>query len=328
MWAGTQRKGGGTESMDSAIQSSSLKRTVGGRSEPLLIAQITDIHLGFEAGNPLEMNRTRLDSVLREICAAKPTPDIIVASGDLTEAGVVEDYRTLRELFAGCPVPVLPMVGNHDLRETFRQVFPEVPTHDGFIQYVVDRGALRLILLDTLEEGRHGGSFCETRARWLDERLREAGDRPVVVFLHHPPVQTGIDWMTIHEAEPWAARVEGVISRYKNVVAVLAGHIHRPIVAAWAGTRVSVCPSTAPQVALDLRQIDPGSPDGRAMIIAEPPGYGLHLWNGQTLISHYGVADVHPVLASYTPQLQPMVQDFLDERDGMPAPAIAEASIS
>jgi 3',5'-cyclic-AMP phosphodiesterase len=74
-------------------------------------------------------------------------------------------------------------------------------------------------------------------------------------------------------------------------------------------------------VALDLRAIDPASPDGRPMIVAEPPGYGLHLWNGQTLISHYGVADVHPVLASYTPELQPMVQDFIEERDGTPAPA-------
>jgi 3',5'-cyclic-AMP phosphodiesterase len=326
MWAETQAKGGGTGSMDSAIQSSSRKRTPATRSAPLLIAQITDIHLGFEAGNPFEMNRTRLDAVLREIAAAKPTPDVIVASGDLTEAGIVDDYRTLRELFDACPVPVLPMVGNHDVRETFCEVFPDVPTHDGFIQYVVDQGPLRLIMLDTLEEGRHGGAFCEVRARWLDDQLRAAGNRPVVVFTHHPPMQTGIDWMTIAAEEPWAARLEGVIARHDNVVAVLAGHIHRPITATWAGTRVSVCPSSAPQVALDLRRIDPASPDGRAMIIAEPPGYGLHLWNGQTLISHYGVADVHPVLASYTQQLQPMVQDFLDERDGVQPPLAQTAT--
>jgi 3',5'-cyclic AMP phosphodiesterase CpdA len=299
--------------MDPAIQSST--RGPGRRSEPLVIAQITDLHIGFEPGNPDEMNRTRLAAVLRDLCTAPNRPDIIVASGDLTEAGDIDDYRTLRELFARCPVPVLPMMGNHDLRETFREVFPEVPTHDGFVQYVVDKGPLRIILLDTLEYGRHGGGFCETRARWLEARLAES-DRPVVLFLHHPPMQTGIDWMTIHPQEEWAARVEEVVARHAHVVAVLAGHIHRPIVAAWANTRVSVCPSTAPQVALDLRDIDPAAPDNRAMIIAEPPGYGIHLWNGQTLISHFGVADVHPVLASYTDKLQPMVRDFLEERDG------------
>ena len=320
-----QSRGGGSGFMDSAIQSSSQRQRPA-RSAPLVIAQITDMHLGFEAGNPQELNRIRLDAVLREVCAAKPCPDIIVASGDLTEAGNVEDYRTLRELFDACPVPVLPMMGNHDVRETFREIFPEVPTHDGFIQYVVDKGPLRLILLDTLEYGRHGGSFCTKRAAWLEARLAET-DRPCVVFLHHPPIETGIDWMTINAQETWAAQVEDVIGQHGNVVAVLSGHIHRPITTAWAGTRVSVCPSTAPQVALDLREIDPASPDGRAMIIAEPPGYGLHLWNGQTLISHYGVADVHPVLASYTPQLQPMVQDFLEERDGTAAPKLVEPAL-
>ena len=82
------------------------------------------------------------------------------------------------------------MMGNHDVRETFRQVFPEVPTHDGFVQYVVDQGPLRLMMLDTLEEGRHGGGFCETRAAWLRRRLAEEPARAtVIVFMHHPPVR-------------------------------------------------------------------------------------------------------------------------------------------
>ncbi|HLL30764.1 MAG TPA: phosphodiesterase, partial [Allosphingosinicella sp.] len=33
----------------------------------MLIAQITDIHLGFEPGNPDELNRRRLDSALRTL---------------------------------------------------------------------------------------------------------------------------------------------------------------------------------------------------------------------------------------------------------------------
>ncbi|MFC3712516.1 phosphodiesterase [Sphingoaurantiacus capsulatus] len=285
-----------------------------GRSQSLLIAQITDLHIGFEPGNPDEFNRRRLDAVFAELATVQPRPDFIVASGDLTENGDLVDYLTLKAIFDASPVPVLPMMGNHDLRETFWEVFPEVPGHDGFVEYVVDKGPLRILLLDTLEVGRHGGAFCDIRARWLDERLAET-DKPVVVFLHHPPVQTGIDWMTINAAEPWAAKIEAVIARHGNVVAVLAGHIHRSINVAWAGTRISVCPSTAPQVALDLREIDPANPDGRPLIVSEPPAYALHLWNGQTLLSHLGLADGHAVLASYTPQLQPMVEGMLVERE-------------
>ena len=32
---------------------------------------------------------------------------------------------------------------------------------------------------------------------------------------------------------------------------------------------LAVCPSTAPQVALDLEPIDPDAPDGRPMIVAD-----------------------------------------------------------
>ncbi len=311
MWADVQARGGSTGSMDPAYQSSALRGE--GRSGSLLIAQITDLHIGFDPGNPDELNRQRLDAVFAELAKVQPRPDLIVASGDLVENGDLVDYQTLKTIFDASPVPVLPMMGNHDLRETFWQVFPDVPGHDGFVEYVVDRGPLRIILLDTLEVGRHGGAFSDAQARWLDERLAET-DKPVVIFLHHPPIQTGIDWMTINAAEPWAARLEAVVSRHHHVVALLAGHIHRPIAAAWGGTRVSVCPSTAPQVALDLREIDPAKPDGRPLIVTEPPAYALHLWNGQTLLSHLASADGHAVLASYTPQLQPMVEGMLTER--------------
>jgi 3',5'-cyclic-AMP phosphodiesterase len=311
--------------MQAKFQSSSL-RAPDTSGRPLLIAQITDIHLGFDADNPQELNRLRLDAVLHDLCASHHRPDLIVASGDLTEAGREVDYRTLREIFDACPIPILPMMGNHDLREPFAAVFSDVPMHDGFVQYVIDAGPLRLVLLDTLEVGRHGGGFCERRVRWLADRLAEAPDRPTILFAHHPPIRTGIDWMTISEAEPWARAIERAVSGHDQIVALFSGHIHRPITAAWAGTRVSVCPSSAPQVALDLRTIDPSAPDGRAMIVAEAPGYMLHLWDGQSLVSHVGMANGFPVLASYTPQLQPMVQDFLEERDGAQSSKLVASS--
>ena len=40
----------------------------------MLIAQITDIHLGFEADNPLELNRRRLDHVISVLQAMTPAP--------------------------------------------------------------------------------------------------------------------------------------------------------------------------------------------------------------------------------------------------------------
>jgi hypothetical protein len=40
----------------------------------MLIAQITDIHLGFEPDNPDEFNRKRLDQTLAVLAGLKPQP--------------------------------------------------------------------------------------------------------------------------------------------------------------------------------------------------------------------------------------------------------------
>ena len=72
--------------------------------------------------------------------------------------------------------------------------------------------------------------------------------------------------------------------------------------------------STAPQVALDLAEIDPDKPDDRPMIVADHPCYALHYWNGRELISHFDTAEDHEVLARYTSKLQPLVRMLIDEK--------------
>ena len=278
----------------------------------MLIAQLTDIHLGFEPNNPDELYRRRLDQAIAAVLAHKP--DLLLATGDLTDLGAPDCYGRLRAAFDALPFPVLPLVGNHDLRAGFLAAFPATPTHGGFIQYVVEDWPLRLVVLDTLEEGRHGGAFCEARAAWLDARLGEAPERPTLLVLHHPPIETGIDWMTMAPREPWAERLAEVVARHPQVAGAVCGHIHRQITAPWAGTTLIVCPSTAPQVTLDLRAMDPDRPDGRPLIVAEPPAYGLHLWNGDSLISHFGRAEDAEVLARYDERVQPHIRHLFDER--------------
>lgn len=284
-------------------------------SERLLIAQITDIHLGFDQGDPDEFNRRRLNRTLRALVAMKPRPDLLLVTGDLAEEGDDEvSYRRLKEAFVGLPFPIFMAMGNHDSREPFRGVFPEAETADGFVQYAIEDRPLRILVLDTLEEGRHGGGFCETRATWLRARLAEAPQRPTLIVLHHPPIETGLSWMTEDPEAEWVARLRAIVEGQDNIVAMIAGHLHRPVITSWAGTTLVVCPSTAPQVALDLAPIDPEQPDGRPMIVADPPYYALHLWNGRQLVTHFDTAEDHEVLASYTAKLQPLVQMLADEK--------------
>jgi Icc protein len=281
----------------------------------MLIAQITDIHLGFDPDDPDEFNRRRLDAVLAALTEMAPRPDLLLATGDLVEDGFDDvSYERLREALSDLPFPVHFALGNHDSRDDFLAWFPEAETADGFVQYAIEDHPVRILVLDTLEEGRHGGAFCERRAEWLRERLAEEPDRPTIIALHHPPIETGLSWMTENPDAEWVLRLWDVVAEADNVVAMIAGHLHRPVVTQWAGTTLAICPSTAPQVALDLDRIDPDRPDGRPMIVADAPWFALHLWTGSGLVSHFDTAGGHNVLATYGPQLQPLVRMVLEER--------------
>lgn len=280
----------------------------------MLIAQITDIHLGFEPDSPGEFNRQRLDRALDALLALDPRPDLLLATGDLVDRGDVESYARLRQAFDGLPFPVSLALGNHDVRENFAEVFPETPLADGFCQYELRAGPLRLLVLDTLEEGRHGGAFCERRAKWLCERLDEDGETQTLIVQHHPPIEVGIGWMNTDPTEPWVHRLADCLAGRTNVVGLVCGHIHRAVTTRWADLTVATCPSTAPQVALELRKIDPDVPDMRPLIVANPPAYALHWWNGRELITHYDTAEDHPVLARFDARLQEMVRNMMDER--------------
>jgi len=280
----------------------------------MLVAQITDIHLGFEPDSPQEFNRQRLDAALAALSALDPLPDLLLATGDLVDRGDVASYRRLREALSALPFPIHYALGNHDVRSNFAEVFPEFALTDGFLQYVIETGPLRLIVIDTLEEGRHGGGFCDTRAAWLTARLDEAPERRTLIVQHHPPVEVGIAWMNTDPAEPWVHRLAACLRGRENVIGLVCGHIHRAITTRWEDVIVATCPSTAPQVALELQPIDPEHADGRPLIVADPPAYALHWWNGRELISHYDTAEEHQVLASYDEGLKGMIANMIAER--------------
>ena len=282
----------------------------------MLIAQITDLHIGFDRDNPHELNIRRLNLVIDQINAMTPRPDLLIVSGDLVENGDDQRaYRHMEALVKRWQGPLLWAVGNHDSRIGLLEVLPEVPTDDnGFIQYEAEYGGLRFVVIDTLDVGRHGGMVCEARAAWLKARLREKKDMPTIIVMHHPPVDTGIEWMSALSCEEWVQRVAKVITPAKQVVAVLAGHVHRPIATGFAGKRLVVCASTAPLVALDLEAVDPLHPDGRALIIGDAPAYAIHYWDGINLLSHFEIAGPRNVIASYNSNLQPMMKAFLEER--------------
>jgi 3',5'-cyclic AMP phosphodiesterase CpdA len=262
----------------------------------MLIAQISDMHV--RADGALACGRidtaTLLARAVEHLLSLTSRPDLVLATGDLVDAGDHAEYQRLRRLLEPLrPLPVYLVPGNHDDREALRSGFPDhayLPATGPFLHYVIDTGALRLVVLDTLEPGRVGGRLCDERLDWLRARLDDAPARPTVIVMHHPPFSTGIDYMDDFGFEGADAMAD-IVARYATVEAVLAGHLHRRISVRWGATVVTTAPSTAHQVALDLQ---PGGPSG---FTREPPACLLHLWRaGQGLVTHTSyIGDYGPV---------------------------------
>lgn len=282
----------------------------------VLIAQMTDLHIGFEPdADENELNYKRCVATLSKVLNQPTLPDLLLLTGDLTENGDSESNKRVKALFGQCPFPVFPLVGNHDDRDELRRAFPDCPDEDGFIQYAIEVHGLRILCLDTLEPGRHGGAFCEARARWLANQLTQNPDTPTVVFMHHPPVSAGIGWMDPRPDAAWIARFGGAIEGHSQIAGIHCGHLHRSVHTSFRGFPLSIARSVAPSVALDLRPISPKQPDDRALVTAEPPSYALHRWSNAALVTHYQAVGDWETLASYGPQLQPMMFEMFAERE-------------
>ncbi len=270
----------------------------------LTIAQITDLHVTTPE-DPL--NKTRNEVRLRQVLAAihqlSPRPVAVVASGDLVDRATRAEYLELREILKGVEIPIYFGVGNHDARAPFLGVFagPCARTDkNGFIQYAVDFGGLRVIMCDTLDEGRHGGAFCEQRADWLARTLDAKPDTPTLLMLHHPPVASGVAWMDPQPDAAWIGRLERVLRDRSQIRTIAAGHLHRGFVTTFAGHLLAASPATSIQLTLDLSPVDLTQADGREILVDEPPGYMLHMWDRGELVSHTAVAGNFPAAVRYT----------------------------
>lgn len=242
----------------------------------MIIAQITDLHIsapgnvrddGFDPAADAE----KAVDVLKNW---RPRPDLVLLTGDLVDEGTEAEYRRLKEIVSGLPIPYYLMPGNHDRREAMRAVFGPLPydgTDEPFMQYVLDADPVRIVALDTLEPGLIGGVLCAERLAWFEAALAQAPQVPTLVALHHPPFVTGIVGLDDCGFEGMQA-LRRLIEDNRQVRLVISGHSHRTI---WTGigrAPACTCPSTTFALAAEFR------PDGPFRKTAEASGLMLHVW--------------------------------------------------
>lgn len=264
----------------------------------MLMAQITDLHIGFDGQDKPDLNTARFQQVLDHMNTLSVQPDLYLFTGDLVESGRDWAYDRVKKMCAPLKAPCYFAMGNHDNRAAFEAVFKTGLIHDGFLNYSVEKDGLRILVLDTLEPGKHGAGFNETCADWLAKELASHPESPTLIVMHHPPIETGIGWLTASSEDEWVKRFRAVIAPYSNIVQIIAGHIHRNISQRCEQSFVTVTHAVAPKVSFDLAPIDPNTPDNRVLLSDALGGYALHHW-------HKGVLTTHSI---QLPEGRPIVQ--------------------
>jgi 3',5'-cyclic AMP phosphodiesterase CpdA len=250
----------------------------------MIIAQISDLHVQGTKG--ATRNKSFDEAVALESCVAQLNAfayqiDCVIATGDLVQRGRTREYEPLKEVLDGLKAPYFLIPGNHDARDMLKAIFTQADyfADENFLHFELNDFPLRILGLDTLKIGEHGGELCSSRLKWIHQQLQEQRDRPTLVAMHHPPFPSGLphfDKLGFDGVEEFAR----IIADAPQVERVICGHIHRPIAVKFAGTTGTVAPATC--YAYELALHDPEA----FIATREPPGFQIHTWTQDTLLTH------------------------------------------
>lgn len=213
-------------------------------NDGIRLLQVSDPHLFASVDGELKGIRT-YDSLQRVLAHARAhhwNAEALLLTGDLVhdEPG---GYRHIRDVFGSLGKPVFCLPGNHDLTGELRQALEQPPFQVGGH---VDRGAWRIVMLDSVVAGQAHGLLSRAELQRLEAALQDAANRHVLVCVHHHPVQLASRWLDevrLHNGEELFA----VTDRFANVRAIAWGHVHQVFDARRKGVRLLAVPSTCAQ---------------------------------------------------------------------------------
>jgi Icc protein len=235
-------------------------------NDEIRLLQFSDPHLFARADGALRgvVTRSALQEVLQHARAHHWNADALLLTGDLVndDAG---GYASVRELFGHLGKPVHCAPGNHDDLGVMRRVLQAAPFQVGGYS---DLGAWRIILLDSCVPGQAHGRLGAAELARLDAALAGAGERHVLIGLHHHPVRMGSRWLdSVGLQNP--EELFAITDRYPQVRVVLWGHVHQNFDSRRKGVRLLAVPSTCAQFLphADQFALDPSPPGYRRLTL-------------------------------------------------------------
>ena len=244
-------------------------------ARPVLIAQISDLHItpaGALAYGRVD-TAAALTRAIDTINRMSPRPDLVVISGDTANSALPEEYERASSLLGDLQMPFAAIPGNHDRRIPMRRALPD-PSYgaaESALNAMRSIGEVDVLLIDSTVPGAAHGELDAATLAWLDSALAASATRPALLFLHHPPFDTGIvytDAIRLRNADTLAA----LLKRHPRTLLVAAGHVHRAAQTVFAGISATICPAGEQAVLLEF------APRWPEVYKIEPPALHLHAW--------------------------------------------------
>ncbi len=182
----------------------------------LTIAHVSDLHVGSQY-----FISNMLSRVIEELNELQP--DAIIVTGDLTDEGFRQEYKTVRTYFKMCEcAQVLMVPGNHDARNVGYVHFEEFL---GPRNKVLPLRGATIIGVDSSEPDLDSGRVGREGYHWIDEAFAEVDGLRLMALHHHllPVPGTGRERNIVFDA----GDVLEVLVR-NGVDIVLSGHKHVP----------------------------------------------------------------------------------------------------
>ncbi len=191
----------------------------------------------------------RLKKAFQSIGKWHKDAKFIAITGDLSNDGSKSSYSRLQEIVKNSSIPVYPILGNHDIRDNFREFFPHYVGND-FIQYFKKIEDKIFLFLDSAVENNQYGKLCEERLAWLENQLKIHEEESVYIFMHHHPISCGLYEMDNVGNFKTQDAFWDLLKKYNNIKHISFGHIHRIMHSCKNGISLHSTRGTAFQVAL------------------------------------------------------------------------------
>lgn len=198
------------------------------------IAVIGDLHYPGNSGITKELTR--------EVIEAKQAfypgfldnffnmeADLYVSIGDLTHIGSKEEFTEVFNIIGQYGKDFRMVLGNHDLYTTTRENIIEEFNQFGIGDYLIESDEAILVFLETARElvrERWNGTLSDKQLSWLDNIITSSGEKPVVIFAHHPlhnmTARSNVKYLSIEkDIDLWS-----ILEKKQGKGIYVNGHVH------------------------------------------------------------------------------------------------------